>query len=212
MATIVTGEQSIRIGNKLAEIQRQLYLQRGGYPYDPDILDSFLQRVVEGKFNDQQTASQLLQRVTSIKVLAVNQFVASDRFKENETVNGVKFAWFGGNFKANFLDKVETEVEACEIKIHTLLRASRDLVIRSEIGEEQEETKLAHLWQLLKFQENGGKGALLTNGYANIFYIRDTNGVLWAVVARWHGDGWILSAYSIGHAGVWDADGRVCAR
>jgi len=50
MATIVTGDQSIRIGNKLAEIQRQLYLQRDGYPYDPVLLEDHLQAAVEGKF------------------------------------------------------------------------------------------------------------------------------------------------------------------
>lgn len=50
MATVVTGDQSIRIGNKLAEIQRQLYLQRDGYPYNPLLLEEHLQAAVEGKF------------------------------------------------------------------------------------------------------------------------------------------------------------------
>lgn len=58
MATIVTGDQAVRIGNKCAEIQRQLYLQQNGYPYDPEKLDAFLQRAVEGKFDDGKAITQ----------------------------------------------------------------------------------------------------------------------------------------------------------
>ncbi|MFA6227360.1 MAG: hypothetical protein WC631_02710 [Candidatus Paceibacterota bacterium] len=52
MATIVTGEMSVKLGNQFAEIQRQLYLQRGGYPYDPEMLSKHLQLAIEGKFVD----------------------------------------------------------------------------------------------------------------------------------------------------------------
>lgn len=52
MGNILTGDQLRSVGNKLAEIHRQIHLQQGGYPFDPDELDKFLQRAVEGRFNE----------------------------------------------------------------------------------------------------------------------------------------------------------------
>lgn len=52
MATRVTGEQANRIWAKLGEIQRQVYLQLDGYPFDPNELEVALQGVVEGRFGN----------------------------------------------------------------------------------------------------------------------------------------------------------------
>lgn len=49
MATIVTGDQKSRISTKLAEIQRQVFLQ-ASYPFDLEQLDQHLQLATEGKF------------------------------------------------------------------------------------------------------------------------------------------------------------------
>ena len=46
---------------------------------------------------------------------------------------------------------------------------------------------------------------LLTNGYANLFYIRDTDGILWAVRVDWGGDGWYVNARSVERRGRWFA-------
>lgn len=50
MATcVVTGDQKDRISNKLAEIMRQVYLQKE-YGHDPELLIEHLQAATEGKF------------------------------------------------------------------------------------------------------------------------------------------------------------------
>ena len=70
------------------------------------------------------------------------------------------------------------------------------------------------VWDLLRLQSNGEGGVLLTNGYANIFYVRDTNGELRAVHVYWYagyGD-WRVHARSVGYPGAWDAGIRVFSR
>ena len=49
-------------------------------------------------------------------------------------------------------------------------------------GEAKAETTLTEVYSLMEAQKNGENGPLLTNGYANIFYVRDVNGALRAVV------------------------------
>lgn len=51
MATkyVVTGDQGLRIANRLAEIQRQVFLQKE-YPHDPEELIHHLQSASEGQF------------------------------------------------------------------------------------------------------------------------------------------------------------------
>lgn len=157
-------------------------------------LKKFLRK--ESCWTAQENSVKILKSVTSVTVPGTSRFSAADHFKHGEVVDGVKcYLW--DNFKARFGEKIEENVEGCEIRVHTLLQDARDLPIRAEIGEEREETKLAHLWNMLKLQNKGQKGALLTNGYANIFYIRDTEGSLWAVSARWSGVGWRLDARSV---------------
>lgn len=160
-----------------------------------------------------ETENKLLQFVTSVAVSTTQRFVAADHFKHGEVVDGVKL-YLGDNFRTHFFTKVEENVQGGDIRVHKLLRASRDLNIRAEIGEEREETQLAHLWGLLKLQASGEEGALLTNGYANIFYIRDNKDVLWSVNARWYSDDreWGLGADSVARPDEWHADSFVCSR
>jgi len=53
MATQVTGDLYVELDGKLAEIKRQMR-QPGGYPFDPEKLNKFLQRIVEGRFDENQ--------------------------------------------------------------------------------------------------------------------------------------------------------------
>jgi len=53
MSTILTGDQRERISGKLFEIGRQVFLQKE-YGFDPERLDEFLQRAVEGRFDKNQ--------------------------------------------------------------------------------------------------------------------------------------------------------------
>ncbi len=158
-------------------------------------------------------ATKLLELVKLVPVPAVTEFVAALKFKVGETVDGVKISRsMGDNFKRFFLPKIEENVPATEIRVHKLLRNSKDLGIRAEIGEKKEETTLGQLWETLKLQGNGQDGGLLTNEKANIFYITGDDGNLWAVYALWYDGGWRLNADSVGHPSGWIADRQVCSR
>ncbi len=138
--------------------------------------------------------SDLLSPVTTVKIPATGKFFASDHFTTN--IKAVKFAWFGDNFKQHFLHKEEAPQGEVELKVSQLKKDSLDKPILTELGDKAE-TNLTSIWELLEKQPNGEQGILLTNGYANIFYVRDSKGVLWAVGVYWDGDGWGVDADSV---------------
>lgn len=148
------------------------------------------------------SANKLLEFVTTVTVPSVKRFVADDHFKDGEMVDDVK-VFLGDNFRKHFSGKVEENVAGGEIRVHKLLRDSNDLGIRYEIGEENEETCLTHLWHFLRLR---GKGGWF------IFYICDSEGILWAVCADWYGSGWSVGADSVGDRDGWDAGHCVCSR
>lgn len=157
---------------------------------------------------------KLLESVATVPVTATTRFVAADRFVADTSKKAkVKIAFAWDNFKNNFVPKVETDIQAGELKIHKLLRDSLDKPIIAELGANHE-TYLADLWAMLLEQPNGEKGKLLVNGRANIFYIRDVEGVLWAVSVGWgpaYG-GWVLCPDSVSFPAPWDADDQVVSR
>ncbi len=148
-------------------------------------------------------ANKLLEFVESVTIPSVKKFVASDHFKDGEAVDGVVI-YTGGSFKKVFGGKVEENVAGCDIRVQKLTRASRDLGIRYEVGEDNEETCLAHFWHFLKLR--GNKGGWF------IFYIGDAEGVLWAVDAYWVGSVWFVYASSVEDRGKWRAGHCVCSR
>lgn len=92
-----------------------------------------------------------------------------------------------------------------------LLKSSVDGPILAELGDAQE-TALAQVYALMERQPKGESGALLTNGYANIFYIRDVNGTLRAVNVDSGSDGWGVFARSVDYPLRWRGDRRVFSR
>lgn len=125
----------------------------------------------------------------------------------------MKISWLGDNFKKNFLDKVEEVVAETTLNYHKLKKSSRDILIINELGgEDKAETTLAEMFFQMKKQASGESGVLLTNDYANIFYIRDINGVLWAVYCRWDVVGWYVFADSVEATDDWNAGGQVFSR
>ena len=92
-----------------------------------------------------------------------------------------------------------------------------DAEIRAEIGEDQvfsADEFTAIIKTLTTKQSKGEDGTLLTNGYANIFYVRDAEGELRAVSVNWHAGyrGWRVSAYSVARQGRWLAGLHVFSR
>lgn len=156
---------------------------------------------------------KILTLVAIVKVAAVEHFVAAEKFREGKTTDGVKIAWLGDNFKTNFLGKTEEGIKEAELKIHKLDQNLLDAPIMNELGDTAE-TTLAHLWELLKRQPKGEEGELLVNGWANIAYIRDGSGELWAVNSRWRAGsgGWHVEALSVTHPLRWYAGSQVVSR
>jgi hypothetical protein len=158
---------------------------------------------------------KLLELVMAVSVPAVERFVAEDHFKVDTGRKAkVKIAALWDNFTACLLPKVEEGVLAGELKVYKLLQSSLDAPIMTELGDLRSfATTLADLWAMLEKQPNGEQGPLLTNSWANIFYIHDKDGKLWAVVAVWDaGSGWNVEAYSVEEPDRWDDGVQVLSR
>lgn len=167
--------------------------------------------------------SDLLEPLKStIKTPAIPEFRAIDHLKinpnEDRKTAEVVIGWINNNFRVLFLQgtgKIERDVLAGSLRPHKLRKASVDGSIIAEFGGETVvESTLAEMYEALKLQGRGQKGALLTNGHANIFYIRDVEDKLWAVRCNWDSGNeyWDLSAYPVADPRRWDADDRVVVR
>jgi len=181
--------------------------------------DAFM-RLLSGELNivpaKPADPKKLLELVTTVSVAACEKFVAKEHFKVDTGRKAkVKIAFLWDNFSKHFLPKTEEGVLAGEIKVHKLLQSSLDAPIMTELGDPRSySTTLADLWGMLEKQPNGEEGALLVNGYANILYIHDTEGNLWAVYAYWVSGfgGWCVNAGSVGDPDGWSAGIQVLSR
>ncbi|MFA6006327.1 MAG: hypothetical protein WC764_01215 [Candidatus Paceibacterota bacterium] len=147
-------------------------------------------------------------------VPSYDKFEVKKHFKLDTSAKAaVQIYYLGDNFKANFSNKIETDVEKAELRCHTLLRSSLDPEIMSELDEARRVIKLAHFWGMLLQQPRGETGPLLVNGYANIAYVEDENGVLWFVSAGWDsGNGWYVLARSVEGPLRWSVGLQVVSR
>ena len=156
--------------------------------------------------------------VGSISAPVVPRFVAIDKFKEKEVVDGVRFSsyGFGNNFKTQFLSGegwVETNVPAMKLKVSSLLKRLSNQEILDKVGN-QAKVHLGHVFDVLKLQPNGeapdGKEKILpVDGSVTLFPIEGTE---WFVNALWYGGGWYLGADRVSDSGRWGADRRVVSR
>ena len=160
------------------------------------------------------SASDLLETVGTVAVQAIATFSAKDHFKVN-TSGEVKIGYIWDGFSNAFLagdGKVEADIAEATLRVHKLVKNSVDGPIIAELGgEEVAETSLAQMYELMKAQGQGQQGILLTNGYANIFYVRDVKGVLWVADCRWSSgyDYWDVNAYPVTYPDTWRAGDQV---
>ncbi len=156
----------------------------------------------------------LLDPVATMTVPAtIERFVAKDRFVVNTGRSAtVKISYLTDNFQSWFLDKIEEPIAESTLRSARLRKASVDKSIIAELGGEDAEITLTEIFSLIMKQPNGESGELLTNGYANIFYVRDSAGVLRAVAVGWHGFGWSVFASSIEGPDEWYDDYLVFSR
>lgn len=144
-------------------------------------------------------ACRILQPSGKVKVPAL-QFVAKDHFIVDIGPGArVKINGMCDNFKEWFLGKTEDPILQTTLCVHKLrLISSLDTPIIAELGgEAKAETTLQDVFSLMQMQWYGQGGILLTNGYVNIFYVRDVNGALRTVRVRWYDDGWRVDAHDV---------------
>ena len=123
-------------------------------------------------------------------------FKADDTFFNEKS--GVKMVKHGNNFTIWFIGKVEKDASDAILMRFKLVTSVRDNeIVRDLGGEDKAEVTLTEIWRLIERQANGGEGVLLVNGWANIFYVRDVNGVLRAVGVDWRDDGWYVEALTL---------------
>lgn len=146
---------------------------------------------------------------TATVVATTNPFVVRDRIVVNTKKNApVKISFVSDYFKECFYDKTEEAFGGSTLNYGKLSRSSVDGPIIAELGgEAKAETTVAEVYALMEAQKNGENGSLLTNGYANIFYVRDAKGVLRSVYVYWNDDGWFVDALDVTSPLAW-VDGR----
>ncbi len=166
----------------------------GGEGTVRDLLDGTVKLVIK--------AAKLLKRVTTTSVSGAKEFVAKDVFKPNN-LGRIKF-WLGNNFQTQLLGKIEKNVPDAKLAISVLAKSSKNMPIMAELGD-QAETALAYLYELISRQPRGEVGPLLTDGRANIFYIRDANSQFWVVYTSWFSTRreWCLDARFVEYPYPW---------
>ena len=143
-----------------------------------------------------ERAYRILRSVTPKPAETTLPFKADETFFNKKS--GVKMTEHGSNFKSWFGGKVEEDVPDGELQALTITQNAYDREIIADLGgEAKAEVTLAEIWRLMERQANGQEGALLTNGYANIFYVRDVNLVLRTVGVGWYGGGWSAGACAL---------------
>ncbi len=147
-------------------------------------------------------------------VATTNKFIVKDNFVVNTKDSAVvRIFCIGKKFKDWFINKIEDPFTASIICGRDLTKDSIDEPILNELGgQEKAETSLTEIFVMMKNQANGSAGNLLTNGYSNIFYVRDIDNVLRAVGVFWDGFGWYVCAYSVESSDEWCAGSRVFSR
>jgi hypothetical protein len=128
--------------------------------------------------------------------------VIRDLFKNNTVV---RFSTIFSEFKHRFFDKTEKPAAEVAYRKYKLLHISADGPIIAGLGGESKvEGTFAAAFALLKRQPSGETGFLQTNGYANIFYVRDKKKELCAIRIGWAEDGWIVDAISVQDPLAWN--------
>ncbi|MDO8980064.1 MAG: hypothetical protein Q7V17_12620 [Afipia sp.] len=156
--------------------------------------------------------AEALDPATTAALAGAKKFQAGEHFKENAASSAnVRIVWLGATFMRRFAIKIEDASGETALQSHTLLRPSLDRHIIDDL-DDGHETRLVDLWCLLNIQANGESGILLVDAVPNIFYVRDSAGVLGAVDAVWGGAGWEIGASPINDARMWPVRARVMSR
>lgn len=191
--------------------------------------DDEMHRLIEKKF---KTASGLAQAMMelileggkepnfkNLKLVSNEIEIKADSFSKNSFFGNDRPTklYFGSNFENWILGAMPEEIPAFQDQLFQvqLGRAMNDAQILAELGDSKPfeiSEFVAIIRELISKQLKGEAGVLLNNGYANIFYVRDQNGVLRAVYVYWIDVGWYLNASSIESPRRWDGGHQVFSR
>lgn len=191
---------------------------------DPAKWEPALGRLLREENPWEKSKFSILEPLTTVAELPkVDRFCAKDTFvitpnRDRKTAELI-IGDLDSKFKNAFLNgdgKIEENISATTLRACKLKKNSVDGPIIAELGgEEAVETNLAHIHELMRRQGCGQEGILFVNGYgyANIFYVRDAKGAVWAVRCVWNYC-WYVSADSVAlpRPREWSAGNRVLAR
>jgi len=139
---------------------------------------------------------------TAVVPAGTARSVIRDYFKKSP---GLRISTIFAEFKKRFFDKTENPTGEVTYRKYKWLRISADGPIIAALGGEAKvEGTFAGAFALLMRQASGQAGFLQTNGYANIFYVRDKEGSLCAVRIGWADDGWVIDAISVEDPLAWN--------
>ena len=112
-----------------------------------------------------------------------------------------KIGYIGANFQTHFGEMEVKIPKKSELEAKTLKKSMTDQEILKEF--QPIEVTLGEFAWALKNEKK-----TLKNSYANIFYIRDKNNILWAVCVGWSDFDrcWLVGANSVDDPRRWDAD------
>ncbi|OGC04397.1 hypothetical protein A2276_08635 [candidate division WOR-1 bacterium RIFOXYA12_FULL_43_27] len=204
--------QKIQMHFPRGVIPAEVLMKWNGCP--KDIITAKLTEV----FGQSPMAELLLDPVGTVIIPATtSRFIACEKFVcDTSRKAEARISYLGDFFTECFLGddgKVEEPIGKQTLRYARLKKASvDDPIITEQGGEAKVETTLTEMFSLMEKQKDGEAGVLLNNGYANIFYIRDKNGVLRAALVLWFGDGWRVYASSVEYPLEWFAGYRVFSR
>ena len=165
----------------------------------------------------EQAASKLLMPDsdrTIVVSVTTKPFVARDHFIVNiSQTASVRVSQLGGNFRRWFLNKIEEPFATNILRGYKLCKPSKDGPIIAELGgEKKAEITLTEIFACIELQADGKRKPLLTNGYANVFYVRDSDNLLRAVCILWNNGGWSVDAWAIDASSKWTGGSLVFSR
>ena len=151
-------------------------------------------------------AKRILRHLTFLTevVVSTSSSFSKKSFFEGE---GVRF-FFGSQFRSWILASLPEEIPGLELKLEKfqLKKDMTDSEIKQGLGQPESLTPTefaAVIRHLIERQPQGEAGTLLTNSYANIFYVKLEDERVVAVRAHWDSDyrGWGLGADDLGDFG-----------
>ncbi len=151
---------------------------------------------------------KLLESVASFKAPGAKEFIAKKKYVVDTGENArVRISYLGDNFKKVMLPKKEQDIAEGELKLKKLHTGSLDAPIIVELGgEKKAEISLCEFYETLAHKQ------AIRDFTWVVAYIRDVDGILWAVSAGWSGGGWDVEARSVAYPYGWDAGSEFVSR